>query len=427
MLRAERVAAHLATPKCRCYSPPMLPVTTAALRSEPEPPPAMRRKLKILHTMTWLAPGGGADQNVLLTVQNTVNDYEVHFAVGPNIHQNQFIEVPGLTFMICPHMVRPIHPIKDLMALWWFVRLIRAEKYDVVHTHETKASLITRVAAWLARCPFIIYGLHGVAFNDPLSRLKRTFYILAEKWTIGAADLIVAVSKSTVEEYHQARIGLDIPYEVIYSGVDVTRFEAQAALARRKRVELRRALGIGPGEFVIVNVGRFSYSKGQRYTIEAFAKLAPRHSRLRLLFIGEGELKEDCMRQAEALGVGRETIFAGFRENVPEAVSVADLLLLTSLREGLPRAAVEAYLCGLPVVSFEVEGIHEVIEDGVTGYVVPQYDVNALAERTERLVVDDAQRLGFAAKGGERVRVTWDHRHMVASLKRIYDTRLTRA
>ncbi len=401
----------------------MPPASTASLRSEPEPRPAMRRKLKILHTMTWLAPGGGADQNVLLTVQNTVDDYEVHFAVGPNIHQNQFIDVPGLKFMICPHMVRPIHPIKDLLALGWFVRLIRAERYDIVHTHETKASLITRVAAWLARCPYIIYGLHGVAFNDPLSRLKRTFYILAEKWTIGAADLIVAVSRSTVEEYHKARVGLGIPYEVVYSGVDVARFEEQAARARAKRVELRRALGIEHGDFVMVNVGRFSYSKAQRYTIEAFAKLAPSHPRLKLLFIGEGELKDDCMRQAEALGVGESTIFAGFRENVPEAVSVADLMLLTSLREGLPRAAVEAYLCSVPVVAFEVEGIHEVIEEGVTGFVVPQYDVEAFAERTARLVDDDALRADFAARGRERVRGTWDHHHMVASLKRIYDAR----
>jgi len=381
----------------------------------------MARKRKILHTMTWLSPGGGVDQNVLLTVQHTVDDYVVHLAVGPEIHHNPFTNVPGLEFLVCPHLVRPIRPFRDVRALWWFYRLIRAERYDIVHTHETKASLISRLASWLAGCPFTIYGLHGVTFNDPLSRLRRAFYIAVEKLTIGTADMIVAVSRTTIDEYHRRGIGTRIPYAVVYSGIDVARFERQAAAARRHRVELRRELGIAADDVVLVNVGRFSFTKGQRYTLEAFARLATTHRDLKLLFVGEGELKDECRSLATRLGVGDRVAFAGFRDDVPEITSVADVLVLTSLREGLPRAAVEAYLCELPVVSFEVEGIREVVEDGVTGYVVPQYDVDALADRIRLLIEDGDRRQRFAALGHQRVRNTWDHVRMIAKLRQIYD------
>ncbi len=136
----------------------------------------MRNKPKILHTMTWLAPGGGVDNNVYLAISGLREEFDFHFAVGGQIHKNDFEKIKGLKIYVCKDLVRQINPLKDLKALYYFWKLIRKEKYDIVHTHETKASFISRIAAHAAGCKYIIYGLHGVTFNDPHSRIRGFIY-----------------------------------------------------------------------------------------------------------------------------------------------------------------------------------------------------------------------------------------------------------
>lgn len=370
--------------------------------------------------MTWLAKGGGVDQNVFLTIRDLKEEQDIHLAVGSEIHHNPFAALDGVKFFVCPDLVRPINPLKDLKALWYFYRLIKRERYDIIHTHETKAGLITRLAAYLAGCGRVIYGLHGVTFNDPLSRFRRSLYIWVEKLTIGVADIVVAVSQSVVDEYRKNGIGMGLPWRVVYSGIDLAFFESRRTSSPEERARLRKALGIGEDDIVLINVGRFSPAKAQRFTIEAFARLKKRHANLKLLLVGEGELKEDCRLLAEELGVGSSTVFYGFSENVPEVLSLADIHLLTSFREGLPRVVVESYLCRVPAAAFEVEGIREIIEDGVTGFVVSQGDVDALAARADALIADPSLRRRFGELGCERARRCWDHREMIRRLRAVY-------
>ena len=120
-------------------------------------------------------------------------------------------------------------------------------------------------------CKHIIYGLHGVVFNDPGSRIKRQFYIALEKMTIWACDLIIAVGRDTIRHYHRENIGRNIPHQIVYSGIDVTEFERR--LDNVKKDAFRREIGIPDDAPVLVNIGRFSSAKAQHYTIEAFARL----------------------------------------------------------------------------------------------------------------------------------------------------------
>jgi glycosyltransferase involved in cell wall biosynthesis len=381
------------------------------------------RKLKVLHTMTWLAPGGGADTNVYLSLvgQHESGHYDLHFSVGREIFHNDFKDLPYVTIHYCKHLWKPIRPWHDLKSLWYYYRLIRRERFDIIHTHEAKASLIGRVAAWLAGCPVIIFGLHGVMYNDPVfSRMKRRVFIWLEKLTVWPSDVVVSVSKSCVEHYHNDGIGRRIPYEVVYSGIDVERFARESNLSPTDRATERQRLGFADQDVVLVNVGRFTFGKAQRYTIQAFAQLKARYPNLKLLLVGEGELQAECREQVKALGLDSDVVFYGFTDNVPRVMSLADVNVLTSLREGLPRVVVEASLCGLPTAAFEVEGIREIVTDGESGYVVPQHDIDALAERLGRLIADPALRTQLAAKAKEHATRNWDYRTMVARLDDIY-------
>src|ERR1700739_1435648 len=179
------------------------------------------KKKKILHTTTRLVLGGGVEKNIYYTIEGLEDEFEFHLSCGADFNDDHFTNLPEVKIVICPSLINKISPLKDLKALWFYYRLIKKVKFDIVHTHETKASFITKLAAWLAGCPYIIYGLHGVTFNDPMSKLKRKFLVLLEKSTIRCSDLIVSVGYNTIEAYHQENIGTKIPCEIVRSGIDI--------------------------------------------------------------------------------------------------------------------------------------------------------------------------------------------------------------
>jgi glycosyltransferase involved in cell wall biosynthesis len=369
--------------------------------------------------MTWLAPGGGADLNVFLTIRDLNPDFEFHLAVGHEIHENPFKDIPGLTIHVCPWLDRPIRPLKDLIAFFWFWRLIQREQFDVVHTHESKAGIISRVAARFAGCPLVIFGLHGVPFNDPTSKLGRWLFLAAEGLTMWAADRIVAVSREALGHYHAQNLGRDLPYDVVYSGVELARF-VDADL-NRLRGETRDEFGIPADATVLLNIGRFSVAKAQRYTIESFARLRATRPDLKLVLVGEGPELENCRSLCRDLGVDGDVIFAGYQADIVKMYALADVNVLTSMIEGLPRVVVEASLCKLPTACFDVPGVKEVIRDGVSGDVVASADVDALTDRIGVLLALPDERKVKGRRAFERASDLWDHRKMVADLRAIYE------
>ncbi len=372
--------------------------------------------------MTWLAPGGGVDRNVFLSISSMRDRYDFDLAVGREIHRNDFEELDGVRVLVCPHMVRKIDPARDALALAWLARLIRRERYDIIHTHEAKASLLTRLAGRAARHKRILYGLHGVTFNDPMSPRKRRVLQAVERWTVHAADRIVSVSEDAIAEYHRADIARDIPSNVVYSGIDIERFQRRVAPGDVQAV--RAQLGLPPDATVLVNVGRLSFAKAQRYTIEAFALLDDPGDSLRLVLVGEGAERAACVALAERLGVGHKVCFAGFRDDVPAVLAACDVHVITSLREGLPRVAVEAALVGIPTVGFAVEGLAEIIQDGVSGRIVPSGDVAALAEALTEALADPERRIEMGRRARAWATPRWDHRVMASALDRIYQEML---
>jgi glycosyltransferase involved in cell wall biosynthesis len=378
------------------------------------------RKLKILHTTTRLLRGGGVENNIFHTIDHLKEEYDFILSSGANIEVNPFENDSRIKVVVCKNLINKIHPLHDLKALVFYYRLIKKEKIDVIHTHETKASFITKLAAWLARCPYIIYGLHGVTFNDPMSKAKRKFYIFLEKITISVSDFIVAVSHDVIKHYHQNRIGKKIPYAVVRSGIDLDDFFAHAHIGE-ERASLRSQLNIGSHTKVICNVGRFSFSKAQRYTIECFAKFKRDFPDSKLIFIGEGEMLENCKNLAKELEIANDVIFAGYQKDVPLYLAISDLFLFTSLREGLPRVIVEAVLMKVPVAAFEVEGIREVIQHNVSGIIVPQYDVNALYEGAKKILSDKKLSEDFVQKAFSHVQYEWDAKKMTDDLRRVYE------
>jgi glycosyltransferase involved in cell wall biosynthesis len=377
--------------------------------------------IKILHTTTRLVRGGGVENNIFHSIDKLYKEYEFHLASGVDFQVNPFENRKEVKIIICKDLVHQINIIRDLKALYFFYRLIKKEKYDIVHTHETKASFITRLAAWLAGCKYIIYGLHGVTFNDPMSSLKRNFFIYLEKFTVGVSDRIVAVSEDVIYHYHKNNIGRAIPFKVVRSGIEIEDFVKKASFTSEDKAKLRARYNIGSEDLVISNVGRFSFSKAQRYTIESFARLKKDIKNIKLVLVGEGELLKECETLASSLGVKDDVIFTGYTGKVGEVLSITDVFMFTSLREGLPRVVVEASLMKIPVVAFEVEGIREIITDKVSGFIVKQYDTDTLTSNAKKLLEDGPLRREFGEAAYAHVKSQWDANIMADELRKIYN------
>ena len=377
-------------------------------------------KPRILRTMTWLAPGGGVDEQVKLSILGLGDEFEFHLLTGREIQNQDFHKIPGLKIYVCKWMVPNFNPVMDLFALIWIKRFLRTNRFDLVHTHETKSSFLTRLAFTKKMLTPLIYGIHGVVFNDPRSNLGNKIYEFLERSTIGKADRLIAVSKDVKSEYLIRNIGTDIPWEVIYSGVDVAKFISSQSAANS--AILRSTLGISDKDLVLINIGRFSSSKNQKDTITAFHKLCELNPQisLRLILIGEGPEKSNCESLVENFGLSKKVNFVGFQKNIEEYLAISDINVITSLREGLPRVVVEASLVGIPTVGYQVEGISEIVSDQKSGLVVPQGDLEALVIGMNELVINEVKRKEFGIFAREIALSKWSHESMNNRILALY-------
>jgi glycosyltransferase involved in cell wall biosynthesis len=378
-------------------------------------------KPRVLRTMTWIAPGGGVDEQVKLSILGMQDEFEFHLLTGREIQSPDFKDIPGLQIHVCKWMVPEFNPLMDLFAYFWIRKFLARNEFDLVHTHETKSSFLTRLALKKNKMP-LIYGIHGVVFNDPRGRVGNKIYEILERFTINRAMQIIAVSEDVKSEYWRRGIGVKLPWSVIYSGVDVSRFHLGSE--REKQSSLRLSLGIRESDQVLVNIGRFSKSKNQKDSILALKALQDEYGLIDtvLILIGEGPEKGMCIDLASSLDLTKHVKFLGFRREIEEFLKIADLNIITSLREGLPRVVVEASLAQVPTVGYKVEGIREITANGESGFVTPQGSVSELAARIAELLLDTSRRGVFGESAADIARGKWSHEVMNDNLRALYRT-----
>jgi glycosyltransferase involved in cell wall biosynthesis len=356
---------------------------------------------RILHLITRLDRGGSAT-NTLLTVASLPSFFMQCLVYGRTREVPQLaLELRGKVEMVeIPELVRAISPLKDLAALLKLYRFIRRGRFDLVHTHTSKAGILGRVAAWLARVPHIVHTPHGHVFAGYYGRSLTTLFVLVERWAATFTDRIIGLTDQEIRDHLERGIGRPGQFVSIPSGIEVEGFEH----ARGEPGAVKAALGLLPSARLIGSVGRLEPVKGHRHLLEAFGDLAPRFPDLYLALVGEGELLPELRAVAQRPGLADRVLFLGWRDDVPSLLRAFDLFVFPSLNEGMGRALAEAMAAGLPIVASRAGGIPEVLGDGGAGLLVEAGSASALARGIETLLLDPAirDRLGKAAR--ERAR-----------------------
>jgi glycosyltransferase involved in cell wall biosynthesis len=227
---------------------------------------------------------------------------------------------------------------------------------------------------------------------------------------------IICLTRKEIREYLEAGIGREDQFTYIFNGIDIEAFESRVG----DRQSLRKELRLEQDHVVCVSVGRLVPVKGQCDLLDAFAKAYATSPELRLLLVGDGELRKDLEEQIERLGIGEVTRLVGWREDVAELLDACDIFVLTSLNEGLGLVLVEAMAKKLPVVATAVGGVPEVVDDGQTGHLVPAQDPSAIAAAITHLAANKPVRTAFGQNGCARAHQVFSIDQTVAHTETLY-------
>lgn len=367
---------------------------------------------KVLHVVT-LSEWGGAQHIVYLLAKYLRSEYEITVACAPGGLLVDRLRAEGIRVIEIPDLCRNPHPIKDLRALWRLYRLMRAERFDIVHTHSTKAGLLGRLAARLAGVPIILFTAHGWAFSEGRSWPWRWLLAQVERLPALFSTKIICVSEHDLQLALQFRVAPSEKLTVIYNGIDPSPF---ASLPDKR--ELRRELGFSPSETIITMVGRLAPPKDFDTLFTACEQLAVWG--WKLLIVGDGLLRSRLARAIEAQDLQHRVLLLGERGDVPRILKASDIFVLSSRWEGLPLVVIEAMLAGLPVIATCVGGLPELVKDGVTGILVPPRDPTALHHALGQLLSDEklCQRLGIAGQRRALERFTVER--LIAQVRDLY-------
>ena len=375
------------------------------------------RRLHVLLIVTHLDPGGAQETVILLAEGLRTYGMEVTVAARPGAEEARVLQ-SGASVERLRHLYRPISPLRDARAYREIRDLLARERFDVVHTHSSKAGVLGRLAARRAGVPVVVHTSHGLPVTPDMGAAVRALLVRAERLASRACDAVVAVSRATASELVELGIARAEQITVIPSGVDLDRFSVPTEKSAAKR-----DLGIDPSHLVVGWVGRHFAQKRPELVIETGHRVLEQVPAATLVMAGDGPLLENS--RAAAAGHPRISIL-GHVGDVQTVYAAMDVMLLASAWEGLPRTVLEAQAAGVPVVSTDVSGVREVVLDGVTGFLTEPGDRAALADRVVRLLRDDDLRNKLSAAARARIDDFYSASHTARATAELYEGILSR-
>jgi glycosyltransferase involved in cell wall biosynthesis len=376
---------------------------------------------RIIHVITRLIAGGAEENTILTCNHQAACGHKVHLIAGKTVDEKTANTLdPRVDLVVVPSLVRPVSPIHDLAALWRLAAIFRKLKPDVIHTHTSKAGIVGRLAALAAPGCSVVHTVHILPFLN-VSRLEAFVYIAVERLTARWTALFIDVSDGMKRACLEHAVGRESNHVVIESGMDLARFRTsappdhwQSVLAPDCGSETDRPL------FVLIS-GALERRKRVGEFLAVFARVAEAVPEARLLIAGDGPLRPEVEETIAARGLQARVHCLGHIDNLPDIMALSDVCVHAAHREGLPRVVVQYAMVGRPVVAAELPGLERVVQDGVTGFLVPSDDLSAMAEPLIDLLRDADKRRRFADAARAQDFGPWDAARMVASIDEAYD------
>ncbi len=382
--------------------------------------PCLPRRRKVFFLLDSLNVGGTETQAVELATRLDSDRYDVTLgclrARGPLLEK-----LAGTTVS-----VREFYPkggfdsVHGMYQMFRLAIFLRRGGFQIVHTHDLYANLLGIPAAVIARVPVIISSQRDLAHLDLYKTRRRVWLRRLQNLSTAVLTNANAVRDAVLAENHFAPQKV----RVIHNGVDMERFSHES----RDRGWLAPSGasdgvhdGVPDKEKWIVLVGNMhSDVKGHPWLIGGARAITREFPEVRFILVGDGAERKNFERQVAELGLGRNFLFLGRRDDVPAVLACCDIAVLPSKAEGLPNAVLEYLAVGLPTVASRVGGNAEIVQDGKTGLLVPPEDSSALAEALLCLLRDPGLAASLGKNGREYVASGFSFRRMIQNTDQLY-------
>lgn len=295
------------------------------------------------------------------------------------------------------------------------VSLVGRTSFDVIHTHGGTAGFWGRVAGIVSGYrPAFVHTYHGMHYLSKDSNCPWWFKTI-DRILLKRTSTVICVCPSDYKRGLMAGIVSKDKAMIVPYGIEVQKF-----CGPKRREALRAQSDVDDSTIVFGNIGRLHVQKGHEYLLQAFNSVVRLYPKTTLWLIGDGELRRELERLTEALGLTCKVRFLGNRLDIPDLLAAIDVFVLPSLWEGQPISLVEAMISRKPVIASSVDGVADILIDGVNGLLVPPKDPQALADVMGKLIEDNAVRLDLAEHAYKTVADGYTATSMAAKVGKIY-------
>ncbi len=369
-------------------------------------------RVRVVHVAESAGWAGG--EVYLLQLARALDRERFELAViapedGPLVARLRALGVETAVVPLAHSLVSPA-PLRAL------ARRLRALRPAIVQSHGARTNFHARLACRLAGVPRHVSTVHNSLYDYPVGAARRAVYVLADRMTAPLSAVIVCVAQSLARDLVERSRVPAHRVVVIPNGVDLARFDPGAVDGRA----VRRELGLGDGPVVGI-VGRMTPQKCHADFVAAFEVARQRAPAARALIVGDGPLRGEIDADVRARGLAGACVFAGVRDDIPECLAAMSVVALSSVSEGFPFTVLEALAMARPLAATAVNGVAEIVEDGVSGLLVPRRRPELLGAALATLLEDPVRAAALATAGRERVEAHYALTEMIARLTRLYE------
>lgn len=393
---------------------------------------------KILRILNRLIIGGPSHNAVLLT-KYLEPDYDTLLVVGGKGEDEQdashLAADLGIQPYTIPEMQRAIDPVKDRIAYKKIKDIIKIYKPDIVHTHAAKSGAIGRLAAQACKVPVVVHTFHGHVFHSYFTPFQSKIFVKTEKYLASKSSGIIAISD--LQERELSCIYKIAPTEkitIIPLGFNLEKFQVNQD---QKRKEFRAEYQIQPNEIAIGIIGRLVRVKNHQMFLRVIEKvLSVMPSGVRFFIIGDGDIRKSLATQLDTYNVQHTfypeqpvisaVTFTSWLLEMDMVYAGLDIVALTSFNEGTPVSIIEAQAAERPVVSTDVGGVKDIIQENISGFVTPVDDDDTFTKYLLQLINDAGLRKEMGSAGKINVSTRYSFQRLVSDTKKFYDTLLNR-
>lgn len=358
--------------------------------------------MKILYMITT-SEFGGATKNVYYLAKHFAIDNEVHVVAGDSKWLADEEVSAGYIFHCLPEIVKPISPLKDLLAVFQTVRLMRKIRPDLVHCHSSKAGLIARISARLLKIP-VIFTAHGWSTLNSYGRLKTFIYYAIEKFAAYVTDCMICIG---IDDFKFAKENFACKhFELMHNGIP----DSECLVTDYNTSD----------ELKLCMVARFAHPKTPDVVVKALELLKQRGVVVQLTFIGDGPDIDKMRADFDRSPVAGQLCFFGETADVEHELLKYDVFVLSTKWEGLPISIIEAMRAGLPVVASAVGGNSDLVVDKVTGYLFESGNSAQLAQLLDKINGNRTLLHEFGVNGRKRYLELFSEARMLTKAEKIY-------